>query len=396
MKMKSIFNKKILIAIATISSLSLQSCLDDDDNYAMRFPNALVTVKTDADQTVFLQLDDKTTLLPTNMTKSPYGEKEVRALVNYKEVDEPSDIYTQAVHINWIDSILTKPIAPDLGEENDTVYGTDPVEIVNDWVTIAEDGYLTLRFRTQQGDYQTKHFVNLLLSENPENPYEVEFRHNAKGDIYGRYADVVLHGGGHIHIHILGPPMLGTGHELAAEVVGIGLAVHGILGTHLQNEVQLLLGVDAVGIVDIAVGAGHISDLGAQLSGLLHDAPCHVAVAGQGDALALDGVALVLEDLLQIVDSAVAGGLRADQGATVAEALAGEDAVLPSALQAAILAEQVADLTAAHAHVAGGDVHVRPNVAVQSRHEALAEAHDLGVGLAGGIKVGAALGTADG
>ena len=41
MKMKSIFNKKILIAIATISSLSLQSCLDDDDNYAMRFPNAL-------------------------------------------------------------------------------------------------------------------------------------------------------------------------------------------------------------------------------------------------------------------------------------------------------------------------------------------------------------------
>ena len=99
----------------------------------MRFPNALVTVKTDAEQDVFLQLDDKTTLLPINMTKSPYGEKEVRALVNYKEVDEPSDIYTQAVHINWIDSILTKPIAPDLGEENDTVYGTDPVEIVNDW-----------------------------------------------------------------------------------------------------------------------------------------------------------------------------------------------------------------------------------------------------------------------
>ena len=192
MKMKSIFNKKILIAIATISSLSLQSCLDDDDNYAMRFPNALVTVKTDADQTVFLQLDDKTTLLPTNMTKSPYGEKEVRALVNYKEVDEPSDIYTQAVHINWIDSILTKPIAPDLGEENDTVYGTDPVEIVNDWVTIAEDGYLTLRFRTQQGDYQTKHFVNLLLSENPENPYEVEFRHNSHGNMGGELADALV------------------------------------------------------------------------------------------------------------------------------------------------------------------------------------------------------------
>ena len=100
MKMKSIFNKKILIAIATISSLSLQSCLDDDDNYAMRFPNALVTVKTDADQTVFLQLDDKTTLLPTNMTKSPYGEKEVRALVFFFNDTETTEIYTLSLHVD--------------------------------------------------------------------------------------------------------------------------------------------------------------------------------------------------------------------------------------------------------------------------------------------------------
>lgn len=189
MKMKSTFNKRVLIAIAAIGSLCLQSCLDDDDDRDLRFPNALVTVKTDADQTVYLQLDDKTTLLPTNMTKSPYDSKEVRALVNYKEVDAPSSIYTRAIHINWIDSILTKPIARDLGEENGAVYGTDPVEIVNDWVTIAEDGYLTLRFRTVRGDYNTKHFVNLLLSKNPENPYEVEFRHNAKGDTYGRAVD---------------------------------------------------------------------------------------------------------------------------------------------------------------------------------------------------------------
>ena len=191
MKINSVFNKTLLFVGAIVCTIGLQSCLDDDDNnaYYLRYPNALVTVKGAADDAFFLQLDDKTTLLPTNVKTSPFGDKEVRALVNYSEVNEPSGDYTKAVHINWIDSILTKPIAPDLDEENDAVYGTDPVEIVNDWVTIAEDGYLTLRFRTQQGDYQTKHFVNLLLSENPENPYEVEFRHNAKGDIYGRYAD---------------------------------------------------------------------------------------------------------------------------------------------------------------------------------------------------------------
>lgn len=188
--MKTAFNKKALIALAiAVSGMTLQSCLDDDDSYNLRFPNALVTVKTAADQTFFLQLDEKTTLLPTNLKQSPYGDKEVRALVNYKNVDEPSGAYNQAVHINWMDSLLTKPIAPDLGEENDQVYGTDPVEMVNDWVTIAEDGYLTLRFRTVRGSSPQKHFVNLLQGNNPENPYEVEFRHNAYGDTYGQEAD---------------------------------------------------------------------------------------------------------------------------------------------------------------------------------------------------------------
>lgn len=185
MKINSVFSKALLAALAIASTLSLQSCLDDDnDNGYLRLPNALVTVKHAADNTFFLQLDENTTLLPTNVKTSPFGDKEVRALMNFDVVDEPSGDYDKAIFINWIDSILTKPIAPDLGEKNDEVYGTDPVEIVNDWVTIAEDGYLTLRFRTVWGGGK-KHFVNLLLGQDPENPYLVEFRHNAYGDVYG-------------------------------------------------------------------------------------------------------------------------------------------------------------------------------------------------------------------
>ena len=190
MKFNSVFSKTLVMTALVAGSIGFQSCLDDDDNnaYYRRYPNALVTVKGAADDAFFLQLDDKTTLLPTNVKTSPFGDKEVRALMNFDEVDASSGEYTKAVHINWIDSILTKPIAPDLGEENDEIYGTDPVEIVNDWVTIAEDGYLTLRFRTIWGGSQ-KHFVNLLLGQNPENPYEVEFRHNAYGDTYGKTDD---------------------------------------------------------------------------------------------------------------------------------------------------------------------------------------------------------------
>ena len=183
------FCKGFIMAAALTSIMGLSSCLDDDDEnyYNINYPNALVTVKSDANDSFFLQLDDSTTLLPVNLASSPFGDKEVRALANIEEVDEPSGAYTKAVHINWIDSILTKPIATDLGEENDQTYGTDPVEIVKDWVTIAEDGYLTLRFRTVWGAGSQPHFVNLLLGNNPDNPYEVEFRHNAYGDTYGAY-----------------------------------------------------------------------------------------------------------------------------------------------------------------------------------------------------------------
>ncbi len=187
--------KFILMAVVVIfTTLTFQSCLDDDDNdyWRLRYPNALVTVKPVSDNSFYLQLDDNTTLLPTNLKSSPFGDKEVRALLNYSEVDESSEGYSQAIHINWIDSILTKQIAPDLESDNDSVYGTDPVEIINDWVTIAEDGYLTLRFRTWRGEYNKAHFVNLLASPDPAKPYEVEFRHNAYGDTHGVEKDALV------------------------------------------------------------------------------------------------------------------------------------------------------------------------------------------------------------
>jgi hypothetical protein len=130
-----------------------------------------VTVKLIDDNSVYLQLDDNTTLLPVNLTKHPFDSKEGRALVNYKEVDEPSGIYSKAVHVNWIDSIRTKPMVPDLGDENNSVYGNDPVEIINDWVTIVEDGYLTCVFRTLWGGTWKIH-KSIYLKARTQTPYE--------------------------------------------------------------------------------------------------------------------------------------------------------------------------------------------------------------------------------
>lgn len=187
-------SKLTLIAVGILFSVLLfQSCSDNDNDISIYYPNALVTAKYAADSTFYLQLDAETTLLPMNITKHPFDGKEVRALVNFKELEEKSIEYTMAVHVNWIDSILTKATVPYSEEEDfDKIYGDDPVEIVNDWVTIAEDSYLTLRFRTRWGYAHKPHFVNLITGVNEENPYEVEFRHNAYGDTYGRTGDALV------------------------------------------------------------------------------------------------------------------------------------------------------------------------------------------------------------
>lgn len=171
---------------------SFSSCnFDDDDTDNMLYrPTALVTVKPIASEGFLMQLNDSTRLVPANMAKSPFGDKEVRALVNYKV--EPGQNDPHRVHINWIDSIRTKMTVPSLGDMDHKTYGNDPIEIVNDWVSVAEDGYLTLRIRTLWGNAHTPHYINLLTGTDAKNPYVLELRHDAKGDYAGSMGDALI------------------------------------------------------------------------------------------------------------------------------------------------------------------------------------------------------------
>ena len=191
-------SKYFMPALAATMALILPSCLDSDDNNTLATPTAIVTVCPAIDETFVMQLDDATQLIPVNMKKSPFGNKEVRALVNYTEVEEGSRAYTtRNVEVNWLDSIRTKlpviitPSEDEEEDENDTL-GDDPIEIVNDWVTVAEDGYLTLRFRTLWGLTNIPHHINLVTGINPDDPFEFELRHDAKGDTYGNPGDALI------------------------------------------------------------------------------------------------------------------------------------------------------------------------------------------------------------
>lgn len=180
--------KKWIFAITTLALLPLllQSCNKDDNYYYYGYgPNGLVTVKNLDDTKFYLQIEDNVTLRPVNILKNPYGKDEVRALITYKETNDDPEEFTKAAYIYYMKKILTKQPVETTDGEDDKVYGNDPVEIMNSWATILEDNYLTLHFGTVWGDTDTPHIVNLVTGTNPDNPYEVVFRHNAKGDTSG-------------------------------------------------------------------------------------------------------------------------------------------------------------------------------------------------------------------
>lgn len=186
-----------LIGLAMATAPMLQSCSDDDDS-SLNSYTALVTVVPVSDNSFEMNLTNTVKLIPTNLKASPFKDKEVRALVNYTydeiytEGNNNVSSYLRNVSINWIDSIRTKMPVLDKGVDNDALYGKDCIEIVKDWVTIAEDGYLTLRVRTKWGSPGVKHEVNLLSGGNPEDPYEFELRHNANGDTFGEIGDALI------------------------------------------------------------------------------------------------------------------------------------------------------------------------------------------------------------
>lgn len=185
--------KKFLTAsLISAMSIGIQGCdSDTDDSNYLNQPTALVTVCPQPDESVLLQLNDATTLRPVNLKTSPFGKKEVRALVNYNPEQAKSGNF-QDVRVNWIDSIRTK--LPVIVSDSEYIekFGNDPVEIINDWVTVAEDGYLTLRVRALWSGRNRQHSLDLLAGMNQDKPLEFELRHNSNGDNTGNMGDALI------------------------------------------------------------------------------------------------------------------------------------------------------------------------------------------------------------
>ena len=193
--MKRIFKLAAVCLVAVLLSATIQSCSSDDDNgYSKAYANAVVTIKPNADNSqMYLQLDSNTLALPTNRTASPYGTREIRALANLSVVEgaaaKPAN---KLVFVNWMDTILTKPVATNNGTDgNLKAYGSDPIEIVKSFETVAEDGYMTLRLRTVWGGKKA-HSINLVHRTDANTPYLFTLYYNANGETSGKVGDALV------------------------------------------------------------------------------------------------------------------------------------------------------------------------------------------------------------
>ena len=121
----------------------------------------------------------------------------------------------------------------------------------------------------------------------------------------------------------------------------------------------------------------------------------NISGAGYENILAFDRVALCCEHFLGEVYVAVASRFGTNQASAPFEALAGENAVI-GILAALVLAKEVAYFAAAHADVAGGNVGIGADVAIELAHKGVAEVADFVVAFSLRVEVGTAFAAAHG
>jgi hypothetical protein len=173
--------KLIFASAAVLVACCVCNSCTDNDGYSLGdvWYSLATVVPSNDSPAYYLRLDHGTTLWPA-ATDIPWyvpGVKH-RALAFYTILSDTYYDYDHAVKVLDIQDVLTKPVAEDRGEENDSYFGNDPVRILDMWVG---DGYLNVTFGFSYGG-SVRHFINLVKRDSEDTPWYFEFRHNAYQD----------------------------------------------------------------------------------------------------------------------------------------------------------------------------------------------------------------------
>jgi len=147
------------------------------DAAAIQEFRAIVTVKQDESGTIYFQLDDNTVLFPYNYNMPFNGmERIICGLAVANGANE--------CHVQWMDFL----------EKGDISYTQDAIDdgldIIDDWMTSVEDGFLTIHYNAWWGNGTNPH---LLLVKPSANTYELTIVHQMNGDEPLEKADALVY-----------------------------------------------------------------------------------------------------------------------------------------------------------------------------------------------------------
>lgn len=151
--------------------------------------SAIATLFLSGEGVYYLQVDADTRVYPANFRDLCHTTPEVpcRIVGEMTVYNRQYGAYGWYGLIDWFDFIEKGPVLAERGA------GKDGVDVLADWMTSLEDGFLTLHFQTWWGFETRRHELRLVIGTNPDDPYELLLVHNANDDPKSYQADALIY-----------------------------------------------------------------------------------------------------------------------------------------------------------------------------------------------------------
>ena len=185
-------NKRLLILLllTAVMPLLLYSCMKESvekpyfDGETADFM-AILTIKKTPTDTVYFQLDDSTTIYAANY-QNRFTRME-KVFCDIAVTNRPEGRFKYTGNISWLEPVDQGQVTADA-----SVGGNLGLDIINDWMTGAEDGYLTLHYNTWWGSSPVQHKMYLITGTNPADPYELVLKQDSCGDKRDEEGDALV------------------------------------------------------------------------------------------------------------------------------------------------------------------------------------------------------------
>ena len=166
-----------MIALCLLCGCSKEEMDSAYAGSSMKQYTAIVTVKESPAGTIYFQLDDDSVLYPDNYQEPFTGMQRIICGISMLQG-------SNECHVQWMDFL----------EKGDVSYTQDAMDdgldILDDWMTSVEDGFLTIHYDAWWGDGSVPH---LLLVKPSADEYELTVVHRMNGDEPLEKADALVY-----------------------------------------------------------------------------------------------------------------------------------------------------------------------------------------------------------